>query len=52
MLAHKQIAVWRILNEASPADLPVDRATKFESVIDLKIAKTLRLEMPRGRRGN
>jgi putative tryptophan/tyrosine transport system substrate-binding protein len=46
LFRHAAVYVDKILKVAKPGDLPVQQATKFEFVINLKAAKQIGLTIP------
>ena len=46
LYSRSALLVDKILKGTPPADLPIERAVKFELVINLKSAKTLGIELP------
>jgi putative ABC transport system substrate-binding protein len=39
--------VDRILKGANPSELPIEQISRFELIIDLRLARQLRIEVPR-----
>ena len=46
MWRHAAVFVDKILRGAKPADLPVEQATRFVTLVNLKVAKAIGIEVP------
>jgi putative tryptophan/tyrosine transport system substrate-binding protein len=46
MFSRSASFVDKVLKGTAPADLPIERAVKFDVVVNLKSAKTLGVELP------
>jgi putative ABC transport system substrate-binding protein len=46
MFRHAPVFVDKILKGAKPGDVPIEQATKFTTVVNLKTAKALGLDIP------
>jgi putative ABC transport system substrate-binding protein len=46
MCRHAAIYIDKILKGEKPSDLPVEQASKYDRVINLKTAKSLGLDLP------